>query len=198
MQLTLSPGRVDPMNPVWASSRKPLAGEFRYRGLPLFVVGNHFNSKGGDDPTFGRFQEPRRTSELQRRGSATHPADTVRGQAGANDFVRDLLDIDRARARGRARRPQRLRLLGEAAGGRAGPEHEQRTGAGEPWRLLPRSERYSYIFQGNAQTLDHILVSPALLSAGRPDLDVVHMNAEFADQALRPRPADHALRRLED
>ena len=51
------------------------------------------------------------------------------------------------------------------------------------WRLLPRSERYSYIFQGNAQTLDHILVSPALLLAGRPDLDVVHMNTEFADQA---------------
>ena len=51
------------------------------------------------------------------------------------------------------------------------------------WRLLPREERYSYVFQGNAQTLDHILVSPWLLLQGRPDLDAVHMNAEFADQA---------------
>ena len=184
VQLTLSPGRVDPTNTVWASSRKPLAGEFRYRGRPLFVVGNHFNSKGGDDPTFGRFQEPRRTSELQRRGSATDPADTVRGQAGVlNRFVRDILDIDR-----RARVvvlgdlndfdfSETLRVVEQGPSTRSGLELVNL------WRLLPRSERYSYIFQGNAQTLDHILVSPALLLAGRPDLDVVHMNTEFAGQA---------------
>jgi len=71
---------VDPANPVFNDSRKPLAGEFGYRGKPLFVVGNHFNSKGGDDPVFGRFQEPRRSSELQRRGSATDPGDTTRGR----------------------------------------------------------------------------------------------------------------------
>ena len=121
-QLTLSPGRVDPTNPVFTSSRKPLAGEFRYRGRPLFVVGNHFNSKGGDDPMFGRFQEPRRTSELQRRGSATDPADTSRAGRGAQHLrARDPRHRP-ARPRGRARRPQRLRLLGDAAGGRAGPE----------------------------------------------------------------------------
>lgn len=50
-------------------------------------------------------------------------------------------------------------------------------------RLLPQSERYSYIFQGNAQVLDHILVSPALFVGGRPDFDAVHINAEFEDQA---------------
>jgi uncharacterized protein len=94
-RLTLSPGRVDPGNPVFANSRKPLAGEFRYRGRPLFVVGNHLNSKGGDDPLFGRFQEPRRPSELQRRGSATDPGDTTRGQAGVlNRFARRILDLD--------------------------------------------------------------------------------------------------------
>ena len=50
------------------------------------------------------------------------------------------------------------------------------------WRLLPRRQRYSYIFQGNAQVLDHILVSPALLRRGRPDFEPVHINTEFADQ----------------
>ena len=59
-------------------------GEFRYRGKPLFVIGNHFNSKGGDDPAFGRFQEPRRLSELQRRGSATDPSDTTRGRPASS------------------------------------------------------------------------------------------------------------------
>lgn len=173
---------------MFANSRKPLAGEFRYRGRPLFVVGNHLNSKGGDDPVFGRFQEPRRSSELQRRGSATDPADTVRGQAGVlNLFVRKLLDVDpRARVvvlgdMNDFDFSETLRVVERGADGK-GLELVNL------WRLLPRSERYSYIFQGNAQTLDHILVSPALLFAGRPDLDVVHINTEFADQAFDHDP----------
>ena len=48
------------------------------------MIGNHFNSKGGDDPTFGRFQEPRRSSEVQRHGQA----DVL------NAFVKKILAID--------------------------------------------------------------------------------------------------------
>src|SRR6266480_2558576 len=48
-------------------------------------------------------------------------------------------------------------------------------------------ERYSYVFEGNSQTLDHILVSGALLD--RSTLDVVHVNAEFADQASDHDPS---------
>jgi len=194
-QLTLSPGRVDPTNPVFTNSRKPLAGEFRYRGRPLFVVGNHFSSKGGDDPIFGRFQEPRRPSELQRRGSATNPADTVRGQAGVlNAFVRRLLDID-PRARvvvlgdiNDFEFSETLRVLEE---GDDPPGNRELVNL---WRLLPQSDRYSFIFQGNAQVLDHILVSPALLFAGRPDYDAVHINAEFSDQASDHDPPITRLR----
>src|SRR5262249_20442468 len=38
--LAFSPGRIDPTNAAWASSRKPLAGEFTFRGATLFVVAN--------------------------------------------------------------------------------------------------------------------------------------------------------------
>ncbi len=194
-QLTLSPGRVDPTDPVFNNSRKPLAAEFRYRGRPLFLVGNHFNSKGGDDPIFGRFQEPRRSSELQRRGSATNEADTVRGQAGVvNAFVRRLLDLDR-RARvvvlgdiNDFEFSETLRVIEE--GDEPGGDRE----LVNLWRLLPQRERYSFIFQGNAQVLDHILVSPGLLSAGRPDFDAVHINSEFFDQASDHDPPITRLR----
>jgi Ca2+-binding RTX toxin-like protein len=47
--------------------------------------------------------------------------------------------------------------------------------------VLPAQERYTYNFQGNAQTLDHILTSASLRSA-LDGFDVVHMNSEFADQ----------------
>jgi predicted extracellular nuclease len=65
---------------------------------------------------------------------------------------------------------------------------------------LPLAERYSYVFEGNSQVLDQILVSDNLLENFPIDYDPVHVNAEFADQAsdhdpqvarldLRGRPA---------
>ena len=75
-QLSLSPGRISiPTNPAFAKSqpefsqsRKPLVGEFTYQGHPLFVVRVHFNSKGGDDPLFGR-----RSPRQRNRGTTTRP-----------------------------------------------------------------------------------------------------------------------------
>src|SRR5690606_6141777 len=48
-------------------------------------------------------------------------------------------------------------------------------------RELPGGDRYSYVFEGNSQVLDHILLSPRAASAGYT-YDTVHMNAEFPDQ----------------
>ena len=76
-RLSASPGRIEPQDAAFTNSRKPLAGEFRYRGETLFVVANHFNSKGGDQPLFGRLQPPTRSSEVQRHAQA----------AIVNDFV---------------------------------------------------------------------------------------------------------------
>ena len=83
-RLSVSPGRIDPANPAFANSRKPLAGEFRWYGQPVYIVANHFNSKGGDQPLFGRFQPPIRPSEAQRHAQAA----AVRG------FVDEIQAID--------------------------------------------------------------------------------------------------------
>ena len=48
---------------------------------------------------------------------------------------------------------------------------------------LPQAERYSYVFEGNSQVLDQILVSNDMLADFGIDYDPVHVNAEFADQA---------------
>ena len=47
-------------------------------------------------------------------------------------------------------------------------------------KTLPVNERYSYVFQGNSQTLDQILVGGRMKAI---EYDVVHINAEFFDQA---------------
>jgi len=73
---------------------------------------------------------------------------------------------------------------------------------------LPDSERYTYVFEGNSQVLDHILLSPALVNAGYA-YDVVHTNAELAAplsdhdrrvpaKRLRSKPAHQARRANHD
>jgi hypothetical protein len=46
---------------------------------------------------------------------------------------------------------------------------------------LPQPERYSYVFEGNSQALDHVVTSHAVNDELR-SFDAVHVNAEFADQ----------------
>ena len=169
-QLTFSPGRVEPGDPVWEDSRKPLAGEFRFRGRTVFVVANHFASKGGDAPLFGRFQEPYRPSELQRRGQARV----------VNGWIERLLEADR-RARivvlGDLNDFEFSETINVLERGEPGSEPELT----DLWELLPQREHYSYIFQGNGQVLDHILTSRTLL-APKPEFAPVHMNSEFDDE----------------
>ncbi len=163
-ELRYSPGRIDPTNSAFTNSRKPLAGEFRWGGRTIFAIANHFNSKGGDDPIFGRFQPPIRSSEVQRHQQA----------AIVNGFVDDLLDADRH---------ARVVVLGDINDFQFSETVSILKGGALVNLIdtLPTSERYSYVFDGNSQTLDQILVSFKLFRAFR-EYDSVHVNAEFHDQ----------------
>ncbi|MFD9002110.1 lamin tail domain-containing protein [Streptomyces sp. NPDC059582] len=163
--LSASPGRINPTSTAWDNSRKPLVGEFRFQGRTVFVIANHFNSKGGDDPLHGRFQEPTRSSETQRKLQA----------AEENAFVDSLLAAD-PRAQ--------IVALGDLNDYEFSDAVSTLTDDGDVLtdliNTLPVAERYSYVYDGNSQTLDHILTSPAVTHYS---YDVVHINAEFADQA---------------
>jgi predicted extracellular nuclease len=165
-QLSFSPGRIDPANSAWANSRKPLAGEFRMRGKKVFVIANHFNSKGGDEPLFGRFQPPTRSSEIQRHQQAQV----------VNDFVDQILADD----------PNaNVIVLGDINDFEFSDTVDILEGGvlTSLMDTLPKPERYSYDFEGNSQVLDQILVSNNLLGNFPIDYDPVHVNSEFADQA---------------
>lgn len=162
--LSVSPGRINPASAAWDDSRKPLVGEFRFHGKAVFVIGNHFASKGGDQPLHGRYQEPSRSSETKR----------VQQAAEVNTFVKSLLASDKS---------ARVVTLGDLNDFAFSPTMSALT-AGKALKplitTLPANEQYSYVYEGNSQTLDHILTSPGIR---RFDYDVVHINAEFADQA---------------
>ena len=165
--ITRSPGRVDPASPAWEDSRVPLVGEFTWRGKPLFVIANHLASKGGDQPLFGPAQPPVRSSEVKRHQQAAE----VRG------FVDDLLAADSK---------ARVAVLGDINDFEFSETTDILVGSGRTAltdlpRTLPAKERYTYVFEGNSQVLDHIMLSRALVDQ-RFAYDIVHVNAEYADQ----------------
>ena len=165
-RLSFSPGRVAPQDPAFVDTRKSLAGEFRLHGKKVFVVANHFSSKTADDPLFGRVQPPVRASEVARHGQAQ----------AVNDFVDQLVAAD-PRAN--------VIVLGDINDFEFSQTVELLEGGVLTTLMdtLPTAERYSYVFEGNSQVLDQILVSNPLLQSFPVDYDPVHVNAEFADQA---------------
>jgi predicted extracellular nuclease len=169
--LTLSPGRIDPTNPVWSDSRKPLVGQFRFGGKDVFVVANHFDSKLGDQNADGRFQFPAQSSAVQRAGQA----------AAVHDFVSSILDVDKHAD---------IVVVGDLNDYQFSPAlHVLTTGTAAgtgPQTLtdlittLPVDQQYTYVFDGISEVLDHILVTSAV---GEVHYQVVHVNAEYSDQA---------------
>jgi predicted extracellular nuclease len=168
--LTLSPGRIDPVNPVWTSSRKPLVGEFLFRGEPVFVVANHFDAKLGDQNADGRYQYPAQSSATQRAGQAQV----------VHDFVNKILTIDKK---------AEVVVLGDLNDFQFSPSVAAlRTGTADgsgPAILrdlittLPVNQQYTYVFNGVSQVLDHILVTPSVSGV---QYEVVHINSEFTNQ----------------
>ncbi len=54
-----NPGRIDPANSVWESTRKPLVAEWQLAsGAKLFTVDVHMSSKGGSSSTQGDARPP--------------------------------------------------------------------------------------------------------------------------------------------
>ncbi|SNX57568.1 hypothetical protein SAMN06272735_2040 [Streptomyces sp. TLI_55] len=164
--LTVSPGRIDPTNEAWTSSRKPLVGEFVFRGRTVFVIANHFNSKGGDYGLTSATQPVPRSSEVQRHKQATL----------VNAFVEDILDTQKNAD---------VIALGDINDFEFSDTAKILETDGALWsaiKSLPKSERYSYVYQGNTQVLDQILVSPSIRRGCDFEYDSVHINSEFNDQ----------------
>ncbi|MGR3873385.1 endonuclease/exonuclease/phosphatase family protein [Streptomyces graminifolii] len=164
-QLTASPGRVDPANAAWSASRKPLAGEFVFKGRTVFVIANHLISKGGDQGLTAQYQPVTRSSETQRHAQAT----------AVNAFVKQILA---------AQKDANVITLGDMNDFEFSDTAKILEGEGELYsaiKSLPKNERYTYDYQGNEQVLDQILISPSI----RKDCfeyDSVHINSEFNDQ----------------
>jgi predicted extracellular nuclease len=170
--LTLNPGRIDPTNSAFSTSRKPLIGEFDFNGEPIFVVGVHFNSKGGDNPLYGYVQPPVLVTEAQRVSQA----------AVVNGFANSILSCTPDAS---------VIVLGDLNDFTFSAPLATLKGSilHNLFDLLPSNQQYSYVFDGNSQVLDQMVVSGYLFNKSDPEYDVVHVNAEFTDQVSDHDPS---------
>lgn len=169
--------------------REPLVGVFEIEGRQVTIIGNHFKSKSEDDPLFGMDQPPIRITEIQRKAQAR----VVR------DFVNTILNAD----------PNALVMVtgdlndfqfGEPGEGTDHPIAILEGGLGEVpltnlLNLEKAAETFTYIYDGNSEVLDHMLVSPALFDLFAA-VDILHFNASYpmvlCEDASTPlRASDH-------
>lgn len=169
--------------------REPLVGVFDIGGETVTIVGNHLKSKRGDDPLFGVNWPPVRVSEVQRKGQAR----VVRS------YVDLVLDAD----------PEALVIVAgdmndfQFAEPGEGADHPLAILEGGPGQVPltnlvleeKPAERWTFIFDGNSQVLDHFLVSPALEKRVR-GVDILHFDASYPaalseDPTTAIRASDH-------
>lgn len=177
-KLTHNPGRIDPLNPAFNSSRKPLAAQFDFQGENVVVIANHWNSKGGDTGFFGSKQPVVLGSEVQRKQIAqiVHDfvADVKTDNPDANVVaLGDFNDFEFSDA---------MQIF----------KGDLMTNMVEK---VPAVDRYSYVYQGNSQVLDHILVSNRL--AATTEIDMIHVNADFTEMSGRASDHDPVLAQID-
>ena len=180
--------QTDPDNPFFGS-RPPLSATFTFNGQDVTVLSNHFTSKGGSAALYGSLQPPFDAGEVQRAAQAQAVNTYVDGLLAANPAAKvvvagDLNDFGFE---------QPLTVLRGAAGitgydvPGTNPIDATATytpgGAAVLYDLqdtLPPDQRFDYVFEGNAETLDHMLVTASLAAAAA--FQPVHINSEFYDQ----------------
>ena len=168
-QFSANPTVLGSADAAFADSRKPLAVELEVDGERLLVIVCHLRSKGGDDQLFGRRQPPVRSSETQRQPQA--------------DLIRSFVDL-----RLSLHPFRRIVVLGDLNDFEFREPVE--TLAAPPMvnliEQLPQADRWTYVYQGNSQVLDHIIVSPSLAEGA--EIEVLHLNSANPATA---RPSDH-------
>lgn len=169
----------------YEGTRKPLIGEFTFlpTGETVTVIGNHLKSKSQDDGLYGENQPPFESTLTQRVDQASV----------INDFVANLLSSSP---------DANVIVLGDMNDFQFSDTLDalkNGNGMNELINLvdnLPFADQYSFIFNGNSQLLDHILVSDNIAD-NMPEIDAVHLNLDFGFPSDNPSDHDPIVARVD-
>lgn len=169
--LSPNPFLIGKNNKAFFQSRKPLIVEFILNEESIFIINNHWVSKSSDQSLFGKNQPPNLISENQRLEQAN----------AVKEYIFRLLNKDE---------DTRIIVLGDMNDyyfSKSVKTLEKDTGLVNLIEQLPIFDRYNYIFEGNSQNLDNVLISQSLVNYFQK-IDIVHINSEFP---LTQRMSDH-------
>ena len=158
-------------------TRDPLLGTFLFNGNEVTVINNHLTSRFGSTPIYGSQQPFVQAGEANREAEvlalnqivaallAQDPTANVvvLGDLNTFDFTNDLTEI----------------LPGTG---------DEKILTNLITDRLVDDEAYTFIFQGNSQVLDHVFVTDGLLNRGQAEIDIVHVNNDFATFASDHEP----------
>ena len=157
-------------------TRKPLVAQFTFAGETVTAINVHLTSRLGSEPLFGDAQPPQNAGDAARTAQA----------AGVKAFVNDRLATDPS---------LNFVVLGDWNGFYFERAQTQLTDPAQGGvftnanALVPEEERYSFVFAGNSQALDNILLTGGLLDGAA--FDAVHINAEYEFVPGVVRATDH-------
>lgn len=149
-----------------SAGRAPLVANFTSStGVAFTVIGNHWKSKGGDEPLFGQVQPPQRSSEDQKKCQAKSLRNYLNGLPVATKAIvlGDFNDF----------------AFPEPGEG-IDPITLLETSATMPLVEAAAPGTYSYNFSGRSQTIDHIFLSPAA-NALKTGASFAPLNSDFGD-----------------
>lgn len=150
-------------DPIFTGTRKPLVGTFQFNDETVTLVNVHLTSRLGSDPLWGATQPPVDSGDAARTAQAL----------AVRSWIDGKLAIDPG---------AKVAVLGDFNGFSWEGAVGALTGGGKLQdlnTLLAPEERYSYMFDGNAQAIDHIVATKNLLNVAK--YDAIHLNAELPE-----------------
>ncbi|KAF9046318.1 Endonuclease/exonuclease/phosphatase [Panaeolus papilionaceus] len=173
-KLSFNPGRIDPLNPAWNATRKPLVAHWRTAaGADFFTINLHLSSKGGSSSTQGDARPPVNSPIEARTAQVASVATFVKSLLAKNPLANIVVagDFNEYIQTRSVYKPLTALLtdIDEVAG-------------------IPEVERYSYVFDQNSQQLDHALVSLAIRLRGA---EFQHVHVNNWSPTLSARISDH-------
>ncbi|MBB3691885.1 Ig-like domain-containing protein [Sphingomonas sp. BK580] len=156
----------------YQGTRNPLVAQFTFAGETVTAINVHLTSRLGSEPLQGADQPAVNAGDAARTAQA----------AGVKAYITEHLADDPA---------LNIAVLGDWNGFYFEDAQTQLTDPAKGGvltnlnTLLPSEERYSYLFEGNAQQIDNVLVTQGLV--GGASYDSAHLNSQAAGE----RPTDH-------
>ncbi|KAF2027059.1 DNase I-like protein [Setomelanomma holmii] len=188
--LKYNPGRIDPTNEAWTASRKPLVAQWEViynkgsskKADVFFTVNVHFGSKGGSSSLHGDARPPVNGGVQDRIDQNVLTANFVN--------VQDILSKDKN---------ARVITAGdfnEFTFVEPLKQYVQISGLkdADAAAKVDELERYTYLFDMNAQQLDHMFVSDALVK--KVKYEHIHVNT-WPDFSAQVSDHDPSVARLD-